>query len=81
MIKVGASLKETFDNLRHVTSLAHALHRVVEFVRSQHLIADDFIPLIKKLLVKHDSQKSLFQSVTELTLPRHSITTRWGTWL
>lgn len=81
MLKAGSILKETFDDLCHVTCISHALHRLAEFVRSKHPLCDEFVSLMKKLLRKNNFNKKLYKEMTKLPLPRHPITTRWGTWL
>ena len=81
MLKAGSVLKETFDELRHVTCVAHALHRLAEFVRSKHSTSDEFVSLMKKILRKNNSNKKLYKEITKLPLPNHPVTSRWGTWL
>ena len=50
MLKAGSILKESYDIL-HVTCVAHALHRLSEFVRSKHQILDNFVSWMKKILL------------------------------
>lgn len=47
MTKAGKFLKQMFEDLMHVTCVAHMLHRLAEFVRSENLVADEFGSLMK----------------------------------
>lgn len=48
MIAAGKILKKTHLNLKHVTCLAHAFHRVAEQIRSEHKLVDTLISNVKK---------------------------------
>ena len=49
--RVGNNMKSSFyPNLLHITCMAHGLHRVAEFVRDKHKVAEKFIAATKLLL-------------------------------
>jgi len=48
MVKAMSNAKILYPNLKHVTSLAHALHRVCEYILNKNNYADQFISCIKK---------------------------------
>ena len=80
MLKAGSILKKSYDIL-HVTCVAHALHRLSEFVRSKHQFLDIFVSWMKKVLLKSSHRKTLYKEITELPLPPQPVVTRWGTWI
>ena len=78
----GNNLKMLYSKLNHVTCLAHALHRVSEAIRGKYNTANDFISLMKKVLVKCPSNTVIYKESTgNLPLPPHPVVTRWGTWI
>lgn len=83
MIKAFKNLRETlYDNLYHVTCLAHSLHRVAEVVRTQHPLVNSFVSNMKKVLKKSPRRRSIYYTETKLTeLPPNPITTRWGSFI
>ena len=56
MIKVGKYLEEIFEDMLHITCVAHLLHRLAEFVRSENFVTDDF----RKLLFIRTSKNEIF---------------------
>ena len=56
MIKVGKYLEENFEDMLHITCVAHLLHRLAEFVRSENFVTDDF----RKLLFIRTSKNEIF---------------------
>ncbi|PSN53779.1 hypothetical protein C0J52_06238, partial [Blattella germanica] len=47
-----SAIKQLKPLLKHVTCLAHALHRVCESMRNEYNIANEFISALKKILLK-----------------------------
>lgn len=82
MVKAGKGLKELYPKLIHLTCLAHELHRVAEFIRSNALNLDKLINLGKKTFLKAPKRKTIFNSICP-NVPLHPkpILTRWGKWL
>lgn len=83
MIKALSNLKQAgmFPNLKHITCLAHALHRVAEKIREDNDEVNLFISKAKATLRKSSHRQQQFQIETELALPPIPVVTRWGTWL
>ncbi len=73
--------KVLYPNLKHVTYLVHALHRVCETIRSHNKHADKFIIAMKRVLRKSPLRRQLFKSVCKIKLPPIPVLTRWGSWL
>ena len=81
MRSAGVNLKTLRSHLLHVTCAAHGIQRVIEEVRSNKTLADQFVSNIKKDFVKCFRRKRLFKGITELPLPPEPIVLRWNTWL
>lgn len=82
MLKAGRILKNVFPKLKHVTCLAHALHRVAEQIRFQYPDVDSLIANIKKVFLKSPSRvRILKEKYPNMPLPPQPVITRWGTWL
>jgi hypothetical protein len=81
MIKAIGILKPLFNNLHHITCLAHSLHRVCEAIRSHYKVLDSFVSNMKKVLLKSSYRRNLFKTMTRLSLPPVPVLTRWGTWI
>ncbi|PSN56646.1 hypothetical protein C0J52_10817 [Blattella germanica] len=81
MISAIEQLKPLFPKLKHVTCLAHALHRVCESIRNEYNIANEFISALKKILLKSPSRVVAYREITGLPLPNFPVITRWGTWI
>lgn len=64
MLLAFANLKAMYTNLRHVTCLAHALHRVCEAVRDEFNSANEFIAQFRKVLLKSPARTQLYTTVT-----------------
>jgi len=73
--------KSEFKNVKHVTCLAHAIHRVCECVRQNSELSDKFISNMKNILTNSPKRRRNFQEITGLCVPKQPIITRWGTWL
>ena len=74
MIKAGGILNETFEDLTHITCVAHVLHRLLEFLRQKHPTSDRFVALMMKVLVNINQRKRTFKTSTGL--PPQPVTTR-----
>jgi len=64
MLLAFSNLKMMYTNLKHVTCLAHAIHRVCEAIREEHSKADDFIAQISKLMLKAPSRIQIYNAIT-----------------
>jgi hypothetical protein len=66
MLKTGKLLKALYPNMLHITCLAHALHRICEFVRDEFPDIDKLISLCKKIFLKAPSRVSLYKELYPL---------------
>ncbi|PSN35255.1 hypothetical protein C0J52_18156 [Blattella germanica] len=72
-------LKPLFPKLKHVTSLAHALHRGCESIRNEYNIANEFISALKKIRVvlQLQQREELGRSLDQLMRRRdHALISR-----
>lgn len=81
MLAAGRALKQTFEHLKHVTCLAHALNLVCEKVRENNPLVDCLSTNIKLIFSKCTRRRRDFRDLTGLQRPPKVVTTRWGTWL
>lgn len=82
MIKAGQNLKIFYENLIHVTCLAHGLNRVAEEIRKQFPLINDLIKNAKKIFLKAPLRVQFYkEQLPNTPLPPEPIITRWGTWL
>lgn len=81
LIKCFRELKGIFPNLRHVSCLIHALHRVCEEIRGHHDVTNLFVSNMKNLFKNSPSRQQKFKEETKLPLPPSAIITRWGSWI
>ena len=81
MILAMRLTKEKFTQMRHITCLAHTLHRVCEKIRSNNLLADSFISKMKKTFTNSPKIRRQFKEICKIPLPNSPVITRWGTWL
>lgn len=82
MLKAGRILKTTFPRMKHITCLAHGLHRVAEEVRDNFKNVDMLISNVKKIFLKSPERVRLFkEKYPSIPLPPEPIITRWGTWI
>lgn len=77
MLKAGNDIKKIYPHVKHITCLAHALHRASEAFRENN----DFISLFKEIHHKNPSLKKDFYDFTKLNIPKYPVITRWGTWI
>jgi len=73
--------KSEFKNVKHVTCLAHAIHRVCDCVRQKSELTDKFITNMKNILTNSPKRRRNFQEITGQCVPKQPTITRWGTWL
>lgn len=82
MVKAAQNLKMFYENLIHVTCLAHGLNRVAEEIRSNFPLINDLISNVKKIFLKAPLRTQLYkEKFPELQMPPEPVITRWGTWL
>ncbi|XP_054745659.1 uncharacterized protein LOC129250819 [Anastrepha obliqua] len=82
MISAMKSLQVFLPKMLHVPCFAHALHRLVEFIRSEFHEVNLLISKLKATFVKSAARRQLVkQANPNITLPPEPIVTRWGTWL
>ncbi|PSN38001.1 hypothetical protein C0J52_13513 [Blattella germanica] len=81
MLSAIKQLKPLFPKLKHVTCLAHALHRVCKSIRNEYNITNEFISALKKILLKAPSRVVAYREITGLPLPNFPVITRWGSWI
>lgn len=83
MVSAIRCLKETkmYPNLHHITCIVHALHRVLELIRSNYEEVNNLVTALKKVLLNSKSRRIKFVSSTGLPLPPQVIITRWSSWL
>ena len=81
MLSALSALKMLYNKLSHVTCIVHALHRVCESVHMKYCKANDFVSLMKKVLLKSPYRVQLYKEITNLPLPPEPVVTRWGTWI
>jgi hypothetical protein len=63
-------------------SIAHALHRICEFIREKFSDIDKLISTCKKIFLKSPQRVALYKEMCpDLSLPPQPVITRWGTWL
>jgi hypothetical protein len=80
MIKTGKLLKAQYPNMSHITCIAHALHRICEYIRDEYPDVDKLISLVKKIFLKAPHRISLYkEKMPHLPLPPNPVITRWGT--
>ena len=61
----------------HITCIAHALHRVAEFIREQFQDVDIWVANFKKIFLKAPSRVQIFKEMAPgLLLPPKPILTR-----
>lgn len=82
MLKAGQNLKIFYENLLHVTCLAHGINRVAEYIRSEFPLVNDLISNVKKVFLKAPLRIQFYrEKLPGVPLPPQPVITRWGTWL
>ncbi|RWS20190.1 uncharacterized protein B4U80_09365, partial [Leptotrombidium deliense] len=77
MLKTVKDLKKLFfRNVKHITCLAHCLHRVSEVIRDENEAVNQLIADVKRVLEKSAYRKNSFIQIVG-KLPPKAITTRW----
>lgn len=79
---VKAALAQLFPHLIHVICLAHALHRVCEYVRENYKEVDELIAYVNAIFAKSSlSIRGFREASGDIPLPPEPVLTRWATWL
>ncbi|KAG0442250.1 hypothetical protein DMUE_0417 [Dictyocoela muelleri] len=78
-IKAVNVMKFLFPNTKHVTCIAHMLHRLCEKLRDISPNTNFICSEIKRILIKNKENQLIFNNITKLKLPKFAIITRWGT--
>jgi Protein of unknown function (DUF 659) len=83
MCKAMCGLQVLYPKMIHVTCLAHGLHRVAEYIRTNFSNVNMLISSVKKVFLKAPSRRRFFLRETKnrIPLPPSVIVTRWGTWI
>ena len=82
MLKAVRGLAVLFPKMRHLTCLAHGLHRVAETVRASFPEVDKLVSSVKKIFKKSPHRRMVFKEMApNLKHPPEPVLTRWGTWL
>lgn len=82
MLKVGQNLKIFYENLIHVTCLAHGLNRAAETIRASFPLVNDLIANVKKIFIKAPLRVQFYkENLPGTPLPPEPVVTRWGTWI
>ena len=82
VIKAAKALQLLYPKMIHVTSLAHALHKVAEEVRGSYPEVDKLNANGKKIFIKSPLRVQKFkEEAPTQALPPQPIVTCWGTWL
>ena len=82
MLKARIALCGTYPKMRHLTCLAHALHRICEEIRAYARRVDALIATGNRQFRKCPSRVMAFKrNLPNVSLPPKPVLTRWGTWL
>lgn len=82
MIKSAQNLKIFYNNLIHVTCLAHGVNRIAEEIRNEFPDINRLVNKTKKVFIKAPLRVQYYKDkLPELPLPPQPVITRWGTWL
>jgi hypothetical protein len=81
LLKAVKNLKDLFPNLRHITCIAHALHRVSLIIKDENPEVNQLISLFKEIMVKSPLREYEYKEQTGLPMPPKPVITRWNTWL
>ena len=77
MLKAGSNLKIFYPKLKHLTCLAHALHRLAEKLREMFSDVNDLISNVKRIFLKAPSRIATWKgSYPDLPLPPSPVLTR-----
>lgn len=82
MIKCANNLRVFYENLIHVTCLAHGISRVAEEIRLHYSNVNSLINAVKKIFIKAPLRVQFYKERLPGTpLPPQPVLTRWGTWI
>ena len=63
MIKAGLGIKILYSKMIHVTCIAHALHRVAEFIRGRFQNIDCWVSNLTKIFMKAPFRVEIFKKI------------------
>jgi hypothetical protein len=79
---LAGALTVIYPKMTHLTCVAHALHRISEYIRGLFPNVDKLISNGKKVFLKAPSRCKLFkETLPNVSLPPQPVITRWGTWI
>lgn len=78
MKSAGATLKQLYPRLFHVTCMAHLLHNCAMKIKSHFPEVDNLIARVKAATVRNKVRKAMFSSIG---YPPQPVVTRWASWL
>lgn len=78
MTSAGKMLKSIYNNLFHITCVAHLYHNAAMKIMSNFIELNDFISGMQTVLCKNLTRQQLF---IDIKLPPTTVVTRWGSWL
>lgn len=81
LVPIMQSMKIVYPKLMHITCIRHTIHRVCEFVRDKHQLADEAVCFFKKLLARSRRKRNLLADLCGRPVPPSPIEMRWETWL
>lgn len=82
MLKAAQHLKIFYENLIHVTCIAHGTNRVAEVIRLQYPDVNKLINNGKKIFLKAPLRVQTYREILpNIPLPPQPVITRWGTWI
>ena len=62
MVKAGQTLQSLYSKMKHLTCLAHGIHRVAENIRKKFKKVDKLISRVKQVFLKAPSRVLVFKS-------------------
>lgn len=82
MLKSARNLKIFYNNLIHVTCLAHGVNRIAEEIRNEFQDINSLVNSAKKIFTKAPLRIQYYKDkLPGVPLPPQPVITRWGTWL
>ncbi|TRY80817.1 hypothetical protein TCAL_07492 [Tigriopus californicus] len=79
-IKSGKDLQVLYPDLKHISCVAHAHHRICEDIREIFKCTDNFIAAVKQVFKNSPSRISVWKQVNpQLQVPPEPGVTHWGT--
>lgn len=82
MVSVGKRLKLIYTDMRHVTCIVHALHRVCLKIKETYTDVNMFQSNFQNLFDRASYLTTSYKEITGLTaLPPDVVVTRWASWI